>query len=69
VLIDTHAAPIAEPVWDLYRHAVRRFGWQPTLIEWDNELPPLAAVLSEARRADSVAINALTPEARRAGTR
>jgi uncharacterized protein (UPF0276 family) len=69
VLIDTHAAPIAEPVWDLYRHAVRRFGWHPTLIEWDNELPPLAAVLSEARRADSVAINALTPEARCAGAR
>ena len=26
VLIDTHAAPIAQSVWDLYAHALRRFG-------------------------------------------
>ena len=39
VLIDTHAAPIAESVWALYAHALRRFGPRPTLIEWDNDLP------------------------------
>ena len=54
VLVDTHAAAIAAPVWDLYAHAVRRFGPQPTLIEWDNDLPPFAALLSEALRADAV---------------
>jgi uncharacterized protein (UPF0276 family) len=55
VLIDTHAASVAEPVWDLYAHAVRRFGPQPTLIEWDNDIPPLASLTAEALRADAVA--------------
>jgi uncharacterized protein (UPF0276 family) len=55
VLIDTHATSVAEPVWDLYAHAVRRFGLQPTLIEWDNDLPPFAALTAEAARADRVA--------------
>jgi uncharacterized protein (UPF0276 family) len=66
VLIDTHAAAIAEPVWALYAHAVRRFGWQPTLIEWDNEVPPFATICAEAVQADSVAAAALAPEVRRA---
>jgi uncharacterized protein len=55
VLIDTHATRVAEPVWDLYAHAVRRFGLQPTLIEWDNDIPPLAALTAEAARADAIA--------------
>lgn len=55
VLIDTHADAIAEPVWELYAHALQRFGAQPTLIEWDNALPIFAQLLSEAQRADFVA--------------
>lgn len=55
VLIDTHASGVAEPVWDLYAHAVRRFGLQPTLIEWDNDIPPLTALAAEADRADRAA--------------
>jgi uncharacterized protein (UPF0276 family) len=55
VLIDTHAAAIAAPVWELYAHALRRFGLQPTLIEWDNALPTFARLLSEAEHADFVA--------------
>jgi uncharacterized protein (UPF0276 family) len=55
VLIDTHAAAIAAPVWELYAHALRRFGPQPTLIEWDNSLPKFARLLSEAEHADLVA--------------
>jgi uncharacterized protein (UPF0276 family) len=54
-LIDTHAAAIAEPVWDLYAHALRRFGAVPTLIEWDNDLPAFARLQAEAARADAVA--------------
>jgi len=54
VLIDTHAAAIDEPVWKLYAHAMRRFGPQPTLIEWDSALPAFAQLLSEAERADFV---------------
>ena len=63
VIIDTHAAAIAAPVWDLYAHAVRRFGPQPTLIEWDNALPPFARLATEAERADAVAAAALCTEA------
>ncbi len=59
ILIDTHASAIAEQVWDLYAHALRRFGRRPTLIEWDNELPSFARLLAEADRADVVATAAL----------
>jgi uncharacterized protein len=54
LLVDTHARPIAEPVWDLYAHAIRRFRLTPTLIEWDSDIPPLATLVGEARRADAV---------------
>jgi uncharacterized protein (UPF0276 family) len=66
LLIDTHAARIAEPVWDLYAHAVRRFGRRPTLIEWDNDIPSFATLLAEAARADEVVAQTLVQEPRRA---
>ena len=59
ILIDTHAGAIAEPVWDLYAHALRRFGPRPTLIEWDNDVPSFARLLAEADRAEAVARAAL----------
>ena len=52
ILIDHHGAPVAEPVWKLYREALRRFGPRPTLIEWDTDIPPLSVLLEEARKAD-----------------
>jgi uncharacterized protein (UPF0276 family) len=55
VLIDTHAAGVAAGVWELYSHAVRRFGRQPTLIEWDNDLPSFGTLAAEAARADEIA--------------
>ena len=58
ILIDTHAAPIAEPVWGLYAHAVRRFGARPTLIEWDNDVPAFEVLTREAGRAADVAAGA-----------
>jgi len=66
ILIDTHAAVIAEPVWELYAHAVRRFGRAPTLIEWDNDIPSFATLLAEAERADAVAGAALNEQDSRA---
>jgi uncharacterized protein (UPF0276 family) len=59
ILIDTHSRAITEPVWQLYAHALRRFGATPTLIEWDNDIPQLATLLAEAGRADAVADSAL----------
>jgi uncharacterized protein (UPF0276 family) len=62
VLVDTHSARVAESVWTLYEHAVRRFGATPTLIEWDHELPSFATLLAEAKRADQVMTRALAAE-------
>ena len=54
LLIDSHAAAIADPAWDLYAYAIRRFGPKPTLIEWDNKIPSLATLLGEANRAADI---------------
>jgi uncharacterized protein (UPF0276 family) len=51
IVIDDHGSRLAEPVWQLYRHALARFGPVPTLIEWDTGIPPLAVLLAEAQRA------------------
>jgi uncharacterized protein len=51
-LLDTHDHPIPTEVWALYEYAVRRFGRVPTLVEWDDNIPPfaeLAAAADEAR--------------------
>jgi uncharacterized protein (UPF0276 family) len=66
LLVDTHASPVAEGVWPLYAYAVRRFGRTPTLIEWDNDIPPFATLIAEAAKADRVAAEALrVPDGRR----
>jgi len=54
ILIDTHNRRVAPEVWRLYEAAVARFGAVPTLIEWDSDLPPLAVLLDEARRAQTI---------------
>lgn len=59
VIIDTHARPIDEAAWGLYRHAVQRFGRRPTLIEWDSALPDIGVLLAEAAKADAVAAAAV----------
>lgn len=51
LLLDTHSAPISAEVWDLYRRTLARCGPVPTLIEWDQQIPSLDAVLDEADRA------------------
>lgn len=55
ILIDDHGSPVSEDVWALYRLALRRFGLVPTLVEWDKNLPPLAALLAEAKSAELAA--------------
>jgi len=54
LLVDTHAQAVAERSWDLYAHAIRRFGPQPTIIEWDNDLPTLTVLAGEAAKADRI---------------
>jgi uncharacterized protein (UPF0276 family) len=57
-LLDTHDHPVCEGVWALYRRAVRRFGPQATLLERDDDIPPLDELVAEARRAADVAASA-----------
>jgi len=54
LLIDTHGHPVSDAVWMLYRETLARIGPRPTLIEWDTDIPRLAVLLGEARRADSI---------------
>jgi uncharacterized protein len=52
--IDDHASCVIEEVWTLYTEALRRFGPMPTLIEWDNNVPPLDVLVGQARHADQL---------------
>ncbi len=53
-LIDTHSKPVTDAVWQLYAHAVARFGRIPTLIEWDIDIPALQVLRDEAHRAQHI---------------
>jgi uncharacterized protein (UPF0276 family) len=56
IVIDDHGGRVADPVWRLYAHALRRVGpGVPTLIEWDTDLPALDVLLDEAAHARAVA--------------
>ena len=58
LLIDTHDAPICDAVWELYAHALRRFGPVPSMIERDDHIPPLAGMLAELDIARGIAADA-----------
>lgn len=58
-IIDTHDAPVCDEVWDLYRHAIKRFGPVSTMIERDDHIPPLAELLEELETARSLAAKIL----------
>lgn len=53
-VIDTHDHPVADPVWDLFRFAVRRFGPVATLIERDANIPEFEVIRNEARQAQDI---------------
>lgn len=54
VYIDTHGHRVYDGVWQLYEKAIERFGAIPTLIEWDTDVPELAVLLDEKRKAEAV---------------
>ncbi len=45
--VDTHAAPVCDPVWQLLDDAYAHFGVFPTLLERDFNIPPLDELLRE----------------------
>jgi len=55
LIIDTHDHPIVDPVWELYSAAVRRFGYVSTMIERDDNIPPMAELLEELDHARRIA--------------
>lgn len=65
LLIDTHAAPVSEAVWDLLDVALAQLGPKPVLLERDGNLPPFQALMKERRRAQA-ALSRLRAGAERA---
>ena len=58
-LLDTHDHPVRDEVWDLYRHAVERFGDVATLVEWDGNIPDWDRLEAESLRAGAIQDEAL----------
>lgn len=54
LLIDTHGAPVVDPVWDLLEFTYQRFGVHPTLLERDYNIPPLEELLPEVEQIASL---------------
>lgn len=57
-LVDTHGAPVIDPVWHLLDKAYSLFGVFPTLLERDFNLPPLAELLQEVDTIRTIQANA-----------
>lgn len=53
-IIDTHDDAVAEPVWVLYEAACRHVGSVATMIERDDNIPPLADLIIEVERARNI---------------
>lgn len=53
LLIDSHGAPVAPAVWDLYRFTLALTGPVATLLERDNHIPPWPVLLAEATLAET----------------
>lgn len=53
LLIDSHGTEVADPVWALYAHTLKKGGAKPTLIEWDTDVPDWHVLVAEAKRAEA----------------
>lgn len=58
-IIDTHDAPVIDPVWDLYAYTIARLGKISTMIERDDNIPALEVLLDELTVAREIADKAL----------
>lgn len=61
-IIDTHDHPIRPEVWELYAHAIGRFGAVSTLIERDDHIPPITELVEELDMARLIAASLLQPD-------
>ncbi|PPC88161.1 MAG: hypothetical protein CTY37_01740 [Methylotenera sp.] len=58
-IIDTHDAPVIDPVWDLYGYALSRLGAVSTMIERDDQMPELEELVQELQIARDIAAKEL----------
>ncbi len=66
LIIDTHGETVIDPVWQLLDAAYAHFGVFPTLLERDENIPPLAEVMVEVERIRALQQrHAAVPSARR----
>ena len=49
-IVDTHDAPVRDEVWELYKACQKRFGPVSTIIERDDNIPPLQDLLPELEK-------------------
>ncbi len=63
-IIDTHDHAVCPEVWDLYRIALGRFGPVSTIIERDDNIPPLAELVEEMEQARTIAAEVLPSPAK-----
>ncbi|MGE0005604.1 MAG: DUF692 domain-containing protein [Parvibaculaceae bacterium] len=54
LLIDTHDAEIADPVWSLYESVIARTGPIASLVEWDDKVPAWPVLRGEAEAAQAI---------------
>jgi len=54
LLIDTHGAPVADPVWELAAHLLRRTGPLPVLVERDDDIPAFDVLMAERAQAQAL---------------
>ena len=59
LIIDTHDHPVADPVFELYTAALQRFGQVSTMIERDDNIPPLPVLLDELEQVRGIAATVL----------
>lgn len=60
-IIDTHDALVCDEVWTLYKAALKRFGPVSTIIERDDDIPPLPVMLEELGKARVLAEEVFSP--------
>ena len=54
IIVDSHGSPVIKPVWDLLADAYDYFGVFPTLLERDENIPPLDDVMVEIDRISGI---------------
>jgi hypothetical protein len=62
LIVDTHGADVIDPVWELLEYTYKLFGPIPTLLERDNDVPPLKTLLQETKIIQQLQAKVVEPE-------